>query len=256
MTLEQLLNDAHDDLHERAEAITYDDGYLDMLECAAPILERIGIAATVFATTRWLDEEGEYWWDILERALLDSATPTRLKLGSGGVPMSFLLETAEERRAAHDALHRRLVHSTLETRDSLMSEIIAWAGLVSDFNRRPLLADELKQLARIPGIGIGAHSINHLALPDQSPSTQQREILDCARSLERVLGRPVPTFAFPYGAVDRGSAAISRQHYRWSMTCDPTPVASWFDVARVPRFEVKGWDKDTFAKRLESMFRA
>jgi hypothetical protein len=64
----------------------------------------------------------------------------------------------------------------------------------------------------------------------------------------------VSTFAFPYGAVDRRSAEMSRQQYRWSMTCDPAPVSSCFDTACVPRFEVKRWDNATFAARMERLF--
>ena len=254
LPLERLLNEARDGLPERAVAISFDDGYLDTLQCAAPILERAGMAATVFATTRWLDEPGEYWWDVLERALLEAATPSRLTLDAAGVPMSFSLETLAERRAAHDTLHRYLVHATLEARDRLISEITSWAGLAADLQRRPVVADELQWLARIPGITIGAHSVNHLALPDQSAPIQQRELVDCARDLERVLGHPVHTFAFPYGAVDRRSAEVSRQHYRWSATCEPRSVASCFDAARVPRVEVKRWDRDAFADRIERMF--
>jgi peptidoglycan/xylan/chitin deacetylase (PgdA/CDA1 family)/SAM-dependent methyltransferase len=254
LPLEQLLNEARDGLPERAVAISFDDGYLDTLQCAAPILERAGMAATVFATTRWLEGPGEYWWDVLERALLEAERPPRLTLDMAGVPMSFSLATRAERRAAHDTLHQDLVHATLEVRDRLMSEITSWAGLAADLQRRPVVADELQRLARMPGITIGAHSVNHLALPDQSAPIQQRELVDCARDLERVLGHPVHTFAFPYGAVDRRSAEISRQHYRWSATCEPRSVASCFDAVRVPRVEVKRWDRDTFAGRLERMF--
>ena len=253
MPLERLLTEAGSRLPERAVAIAFDDGYLDTLECAAPMLERAGIPATVFATTRWLDEPGEYWWDVLERAFFDGATQPHLTVEMG-TPRSFSLKTAAERRAAHDSLHQYLVHASLETRDDVVSKVVSWAGLPPDIGRRPLVADELDRLARMPGISIGAHSVNHLALPDQSAPVQKHEMMACARDLERVLGRPVNMFAFPYGAVDRRSAGLSRQYYRWSSTCDPAPVTSCFDVARVPRFEVKGWEKPIFADRIERMF--
>ena len=181
MPLEGLLNAPHHDLPERAVAITFDDGYLDTLQSAAPILERAGLAATVFATTRWLDEPGEYWWDVLERALLLNDTPAVLAVDAGDGPLSYSCRTPDERHAAHDALHRRLVHAPLETRDRLMAQIVSWAGLVPDPHRRPIVADELQQLARIPGISIGAHSVNHLALPDQSAAVQEHEMEASAR---------------------------------------------------------------------------
>jgi peptidoglycan/xylan/chitin deacetylase (PgdA/CDA1 family) len=254
LPLEQLLRESADSLPDRAVAISFDDGYLDTLECAAPILEQEGLAATVFATTRWLEAPGEYWWDVLERAVLRQDTPSRLTIDGGGAPMSFSLETSEERRNAHDTLHRYLVHASLETRDRVVSEIASWAGLEADRHRRPLVADELRRLASIPGVVIGAHSVNHLSLPDQSAAIQQLELVDCVRHLERVLPTRVSTFAFPYGAVDRRSAENSRQHYQWSMTCDPAPVASCFDTARIPRFEVKRWNSDRLAEHMNRLF--
>ena len=254
MPLDRLLNEAREGLPERAVALTFDDGYLDTLQCAAPILERTGLPATVFATTRWLEEPGEYWWDVLERALLVRSGPNRLVVDAAGMAMSFSLDTLDDRRAAHDTLHRRLVHATLETRDRVMAEIVSWSGLAADMHRRPLVADELRSLARVPGISVGAHSVNHLALPDQSPAIQESEVVDCAEHLQRVLGGRVHTFAYPYGAVDRRSAEVTRQHYRWSTICEPMAVASWFDAARVPRVEVKRWDTDVFAERIERIF--
>src|SRR6185295_12149507 len=56
---------------ERAVAVTFDDGYLDALETASPILAELGIPATFFVCTDGLDDPGEAWWDRLERALED-----------------------------------------------------------------------------------------------------------------------------------------------------------------------------------------
>jgi peptidoglycan/xylan/chitin deacetylase (PgdA/CDA1 family) len=251
MPLEELLAKAREGLPDRALALTFDDGYLDTLECAAPMLQRAGLPATAFATTRWLEERGEYWWDVLERALLMTETPALLTVDA----VSYSCRTPEERRAAHDALHRHLVHASLDNRDRLIAEIGAWAGVQRDDRRRPVAADELHRLARMPGIDIGAHTVNHLALPDQSAAIQAREMEDAARTLERIVGRPVRSFAFPYGAVDRESAETSRRHYQWAMTCEPVPVPASFDAARVPRVEVKRWDIGTFGDRIERMFR-
>ena len=254
MPLEVLLNAPHHDLPERAVAITFDDGYLDTLQGDAPILERAGLAATVFATTRWLDEPGEYWWDVLERALLLNER----RRCSPSTPAMVHCRIRVERRTSVTLRMTRCTDVSFmplfEIRDRLMAQIASWAGVVPDPHRRPMVADELQQLARIPGISIGAHSVNHLALPDQSAAVQEHEMEASARALERVVGHPVHSFAFPYGAVDRRSAEVSRRHYRWSMACNPTPMPAWFDTARVPRFEVKRWDKDAFADRIERMF--
>jgi peptidoglycan/xylan/chitin deacetylase (PgdA/CDA1 family) len=255
LPLDRLLSGAKDGLPERAVAMTFDDGYLDTLEEAAPMLERMGVPATIFATTRWLEEYGEYWWDTLERTLLNRETPSDLSLVVAGQPMRFVTSTIEARRAAHDTLHARLVHAGLDERSRVMSQIVGWSGSIAE-RRRPMVADELRQLGRVPGISIGAHGVNHLALPDQPSSTQVVELLESASTLSRVLDRPVDMFAFPYGALDRIGAGLARANFRWALGCDPAPIASSFDAARVPRLEVKRWDANTLRDQIDRISRS
>ena len=44
-------------------AITFDDGYRDNYENAAPVLERLSLPATFFVVSRWLDTAVVPWWD-------------------------------------------------------------------------------------------------------------------------------------------------------------------------------------------------
>lgn len=45
---------------ERTVVITFDDGYADTIEQAAPVLERYGLVATTFVTTGWLADAGQH----------------------------------------------------------------------------------------------------------------------------------------------------------------------------------------------------
>jgi peptidoglycan/xylan/chitin deacetylase (PgdA/CDA1 family) len=47
----------------RELAITFDDGYLDNHDTAAPILERLGLPATFFIVTGWMGTDVVPWWD-------------------------------------------------------------------------------------------------------------------------------------------------------------------------------------------------
>ena len=47
----------------RTLAITFDDGYRDNYECAAPVLERLGLPATFFVVTDWMGSSVVPWWD-------------------------------------------------------------------------------------------------------------------------------------------------------------------------------------------------
>jgi len=48
---------------DRELAITFDDGYLDNFEHAAPVLERLSLPATFFVVTQWMGTRKVAWWD-------------------------------------------------------------------------------------------------------------------------------------------------------------------------------------------------
>ncbi|HLZ07697.1 MAG TPA: polysaccharide deacetylase family protein, partial [Chloroflexota bacterium] len=64
-----------------AVAITFDDGYADNLEQAAPILRKYEAPATVFATNAYTNCDAEFYWDDLDRIFLSPGSlPRYLRL--------------------------------------------------------------------------------------------------------------------------------------------------------------------------------
>jgi peptidoglycan/xylan/chitin deacetylase (PgdA/CDA1 family)/SAM-dependent methyltransferase len=250
MPLDELLSMPIEALPEAAVAVTFDDGYMDTQTRGLPILQEHGIPATFFLTTRWLEQSGEYWWDMLERTLLGSAdVPPDLDVPTADGPLRFDTSTSDARAAAHRELHERLVHSTLADRDRISAALQAWSG-GGPGSYRPMVADEVHALATTPGVTIGAHTVNHLALPDQSLEVQRREVAESREALSQLLGRAVTLFAHPYGAIDRGSAALVRGSCRWGMSCDERMLGESFDAARVPRLDVKQWTAQELEARI------
>jgi len=77
---------------------------------------------------------------------------------------------------------------------------------------------------------------------------------DCQTDLRRLTGQPVDLFAYPYGAVDRETAALVRRFWRWGLSCDERMLGDSFDAARVPRLEVKAWSTAEFSSRISRLF--
>jgi peptidoglycan/xylan/chitin deacetylase (PgdA/CDA1 family) len=253
--LDDLVAASREGLSERTVAITFDDGYLDNLQIAAPLLAAAGLPSTFFVTTRWLNQPGEYWWDLLERALFGThALPPIVTVRHDGRGLSLPTGDVEDRRRSHADLHGILVHATLPERDAIVMQLTAMCGADGGV-RRPLLADELRVLAAMPGVTIGAHTVNHLALPDQPADVQHRELEECRTALERVIGTRVTLAAYPYGAFDRHTANAVRARWHAAMTCEGRALARSFDPALVPRLEVKNWDVQTLQARLAAVWK-
>jgi peptidoglycan/xylan/chitin deacetylase (PgdA/CDA1 family) len=68
---------------------------------------------------------------------------------------------------------------------------------------------ELRDLEH-DGFTIGSHTVHHLNLTKLSPQQVWSELRQSQRTLERHLGRPVHSLAYPYGAADATVVAAAR----------------------------------------------
>ncbi len=66
-----------------------------------------------------------------------------------------------------------------------------------------LSRDELKQLASLPSVQIGAHGNNHVPLQALSDQQLNAELTESKAYLEDAIGMPVATLSYPHGRVDR-----------------------------------------------------
>jgi peptidoglycan/xylan/chitin deacetylase (PgdA/CDA1 family) len=100
-----------------------------------------------------------------------------------------------------------------------------------------LTATDLVAIADLPGIEIAAHSVTHPRLDELPNAEFELEIRDGKDALEQLLGRPIVTFAYPFGAHDQrvraavidagftGAAAVKNAISHWDD--DPFAVARW-----------------------------
>ncbi|NER51852.1 MAG: polysaccharide deacetylase family protein, partial [Symploca sp. SIO1A3] len=200
MPLQQLVQAVRDGKRpNRAVAVTFDDGYVDNLYEAKPLLERYDIPATVFVTTGNLGSQQEFWWDELERLLLQPGKlPTTLGLSIKGCSHQwdlgeaadysednyqcdrtwnwYLKEDADPspRQRIYRSLYQLLQPLLPDERQQLMSELLAWSG--AEAKGRPthycLSTTEVSTLAKGGLIEVGAHTVKHPFLSALPPAVQ------------------------------------------------------------------------------------
>jgi peptidoglycan/xylan/chitin deacetylase (PgdA/CDA1 family) len=263
----------------RAVVVTFDDGYADNLSVAKPLLEKFDVPATFFVATGYVDGVGEFWWDLLERILLQPGTlPERLRLTIDGRPREWDLgagQTYSEEdfvrwrtwTVAHAAdptprhpLYRSLWQSLLPlnaaARQAVVEALRAWAGAPHQGrpNHRALTAPQLDALAAAALMEVGGHTVSHPLLAALPFDDQRAEIKGCKKWLEDRLGRPIESFAYPFGWRSAYTPETMRlvREAGFTRAC---AASAWVSgrLLELPRVVAGDWDGDEFARRLEDL---
>jgi peptidoglycan/xylan/chitin deacetylase (PgdA/CDA1 family)/SAM-dependent methyltransferase len=242
----------HRKLPERAVAITFDDGYLDTLTTATPVLSRHKLPATCFVATEGLDQSHVFWWDRLAWLLLgDGERPDTLTLELPGGSRRLPTATRGDRLLAHGLVYHAIMALPAVAREVVLAQIAAWApDVVCDPGCRRMTANEVRALEG-HGVAIGAHTVHHPQLPTHDRATQVQEMAGSRASLERITGRAVPHLAYPFGAFDATTmAAAAEAGITFAFTCEPRAIAAGDDPMRLPRLDPRESAPDRFAARV------
>ncbi len=112
---------------------------------------------------------------------------------------------------------------------------------------------ELEQLA-LGGIATGAHGYDHASLGQMSAAAAHEQGVRARALLEARLGRPVTSFAYPYGTLRDFNAgtrqALEQAGYALVFTSQHGSVAKGMDPHELPRVKVENGDTQALFGRL------
>jgi peptidoglycan/xylan/chitin deacetylase (PgdA/CDA1 family) len=267
----------------RAVAVTFDDGYSDNLYEAKPLLERYRIPATVFVTCGFIGGTREFWWDELEEIFLRPGDlPRALNLEVNGkayrwdlgeaaayTEKEFRLASAWNVSETTGSNPRQTLYRALSAiirslpapaeRDLVLTNLRSWAGKDAQSAKgRVLSPDELLTLAEGGLVEVGSHTMTHPILASVSREIQQSEIENSKTTLEEILGRPVRSFAYPFGSKSDYTALSASIVRNCGFTCACSNyrdlVWRYSDSFQLPRFIVRDWEGERFARQLSEWF--
>jgi peptidoglycan/xylan/chitin deacetylase (PgdA/CDA1 family) len=226
-------------LPARAACITFDDGYANNLEVAAPILAARKLPATVFVASAYL-QGGCMWNDTVIEAVRHA--PARLDLSDLGAGMHELSDGASRLRAIEHIL-TSLKHLGQAEREAKAGAIAQRVGSTSV--RVMLSAAQVRELGGY-GVDVGAHTMTHPILTRVDAETASREILAGKAQLEDITGSRVLTFAYPNGRpthdYDRSHVDIVRKAgFVAAVSTAWACARASSDVYQLPR--VSPWDR-------------
>lgn len=234
-------------LPPRAAAITFDDGYLDNLTVAKPLLVEAGLPATVFIAVDAI-RRGVMWNDLL----IEAARRWRPGLDLSDLGFGDVIHQ-QSGQSLVAALIESLKYRSLSERVEASLEIFR---RVSDQPPERLMLSE-RELVELDGDGIeiGAHTVHHPILARLPDGAAWEEILESRAWLQGVTGRNPELFAYPNGqpgldydhrhvAMVREAGFTAAVSTRWGAACSDS------GLYELPRFAPWERQRDTFTSRL------
>ncbi len=239
------------ELPHDAAAVTFDDGYRDVLLRADPILRELGIPATVFVPSGFAEARGRHQLlphDRLYAVAWAARRAGRSLSAFGDSETALILARAERMLAAAgpagvvEDLIGAAPAATLARIIDLLEAAVGMPEL--DDGARVLAPAEVRALAD-RGWEIGAHTIGHVVLTHEPLEEQRRQIVASKSALEKWSGRPCRYFAYCNGYHSPTLVAeLRRAGYDGAVTtCDRPNPSRGGDPFRINRKVV--WEAHT-----------
>jgi peptidoglycan/xylan/chitin deacetylase (PgdA/CDA1 family) len=218
--------------------LTFDDGYLDNLQNAAPILRQYSLPATLYVPTGLVDRAEAQWIDRLY-ALVVGRTEDAVELENvGKFNLADPKQNLEFRRAARDVL----LASDRPTRERTLEALRRCLQPSSVSPRLTMNWDEVREWARHPGLDVGVHTVEHIDLASCTNEVADAEIRGSMARAASELGRSPEHFSFPYGrSTPETRAMIRAAGLRSAVASGPDPrvrpggPVNWIPRIAAPR---------------------
>lgn len=173
--------------------ICFDDGTRSVCEHAFPVLQEMNIPATLFVSPKVISEESNYWFQEL------SYLRNHL---SDNVVKEMICETLEVDYEQIKTYRVLYLFKCMKLKDifQVISAIKEKYGITIDkkFN---LTKDQLLELNNSNLITIGAHTMNHPILYNETDDDSEKEIQESIKKLFNMLNKDIKYFAYPNGSI-------------------------------------------------------
>lgn len=181
-------------LPPNAVCVTFDDGYLNNLTLAQPVLQKYAIPATVYVATAFSD--GHNMWNDRVLHLFSQPSGSQLVLSEGAQPIT--ISEGDERREQAYSLLGKLKYLEPTLRLNEVDKLYALNPDIQEQNTLMMSPSQIKELSNL-GVDIGAHTQNHPILKVLKNEQQHEEISNSKNLLEQWTGKQVRHFAYPNG---------------------------------------------------------
>ena len=246
-------DESWDGINRKSIAVTFDDGYVDFYNNAYPLLEKYGVPATVFIATGNIDTNNEFWWDELERLIIDSTLPREIRVCGKDY---FIDEETDRKELLYD-IHDRIINYKYKDRDMEIGSLKRQMGF-EDAGReryRTLSTREIQELSLKPLVTIGAHTVSHILCDIEDKEIVEGEIRKSKEDLENIIDKEVNLFAYPNGNIGLETRDILKElGFMRAFTCVNACIGHDDERFDIPRCPALNWSPKLMERRFRGMW--
>ena len=206
--------------------LTFDDGYRDSFTHAFALARELQVPLTIFLVPGYIESGSRFWWQEGDHLVRNAQAGEATIEGC-----TYHLQKLDERKALAQAIFARVFHarSVTEREEFLVATRKALAEsspVIAEEEASatsPLTWAEVREMEESGWVSFGAHTMHHPILAYLTdPAEAKYEVTGCRKVLERQLGHPVRTFAYPVGKLEhigeKGLRAVQQAKYAWALT--------------------------------------
>jgi peptidoglycan/xylan/chitin deacetylase (PgdA/CDA1 family) len=219
----------------RCSMITFDDGYRDNFTLAFPVLERYEVAATFTIPSEIITSRRLGWWDIISYFVKNTSKKT---IELDGTLYSFMAS----RQAVMNSIISRIAREPYAFTRGLLDRLSAACEV--DFPSREAQSAELmtwEEVRRVSRsvVSIGSQTHTHPVLATMDRGDQMCELATSKSVLEREIGKPVSSIAYPVGGYTHFTSETKEVARLCGYSIGYSFATGVNTVSKLDRFDIK-----------------
>ncbi|MBL0053727.1 MAG: polysaccharide deacetylase family protein [Bacteroidetes bacterium] len=237
--------------------ISFDDGYKDNIEYAAPILQHYKMPATFYVVTNCIDNNVPTWtYDIDYRTYF---TKNTIDLSSCNLPESLLHKQRDKKTSTVQFTGALKAYLKKIDFNKVLEIVKTIEEQTQDIDMPKLMMhwDDIMQLYKSNFV-IGSHSHTHPMLNNITNENIVRAELVISKSrIEEKINSHISSIAFPVGGYNETVKTLSAEEgYKYAMAVEQKSHGENIDVFAIPRIELYNEPRwKTFLRMNEVMQR-
>lgn len=211
----------------KSVAITFDDGFRNNYDIAAPILDELKIPATFYICAGIVDTGLMFWVDELEDCFNRCSVPSiRLTLGTG--VQTYSLENKEQRLATLNSVKSFCKQADTDTRKRIVKSVIDETRVTptcaAATNYEKISWHQLREMASNELFTIGGHTLYHDIMTSQTQAKMRLDLQATIDLLNYNLDQATTHFSYPEGQPEHYNHEVIGALQHTGILCSPSAI--------------------------------